>query len=540
MEFYRKRGFWVYLGVAAAGLLVLQQFWHWEVERVEVPSGKFLIRIHRWGKDLPPDQVVAPDESYKGIMEEPLTEGRVFLNPILWSYEVHDLIAVPPGKCLVLTRKFGTAIPKERLAAGDILAREGERGIVEEVKMPGSYRLNHYAYDWKLEPAVEVGFNQVGVRTLKIGKDPATLPPREARRYVMPAGYRGVQEEVVPPGTHYINPFRETIIPVEVGSHIVELTDIEFPSRDGFILKPHVLVEYQVRPDKAPELLVRLSDEGILHQADQNTDQINSNDLLQKIILPHMRGYARIEGSNLDAKDVIVTDTGRPGDPKLANVRERLQRTLLDKVKPKCEEIGIDIRTVRLATFDPPKELVEQISARDVARVHIEKNKTLLEQYKTKQELEAARAKEEQASQKVKAETRRVQAQTQATQKKEVELLRLKQELENAKINLEAARERAEAIQKTGKADADVINFENEVEVAEIKKAIQGFASVQNFAQYQVLKKLAPALTEIFASDDSEFARLFATYLSAPPPGATKAAMPAAAAGSPSAKADGK
>ena len=54
----------------------------------------------------------------------------------------------------------------------------------------------------------------------------------------------------------------ETITPVEVRSHRAELTDIEFPSRDGFILKPHVMVEYQVKLEKAPEVLVRLSDEG--------------------------------------------------------------------------------------------------------------------------------------------------------------------------------------------------------------------------------------------------------------------------------------
>ena len=137
MPFYRNRNFWVYLGVAAAGLLILQQFWHWEVDRVEVPSGKFLVRIHRWGKDLPPDEIVALDESYKGIMQEPLAEGRHFLNPLLWTYKMYDLVEVPTGQCLVLTRKFGQLIPPERLAAGDLLAGEGERGIVEKVLMPG-------------------------------------------------------------------------------------------------------------------------------------------------------------------------------------------------------------------------------------------------------------------------------------------------------------------------------------------------------------------------------------------------------------------
>src|SRR6266545_4181760 len=102
MSFYQRSRFWVILGVTVVALLIVQQFWHWEIERVEVPSGKYLVRIHRWGKDLGPDEIVAPDDSSKGVIKEPLAEGRHFLNPIFWSYEMHTLVTVPPGQCLVL------------------------------------------------------------------------------------------------------------------------------------------------------------------------------------------------------------------------------------------------------------------------------------------------------------------------------------------------------------------------------------------------------------------------------------------------------
>src|SRR5208282_3694661 len=107
MSFYRRGSFWVTVTVAVIGLLILYQFWQWEVERIEVPPGKFLVRVHRWGKDLQADQIVAPDDSYKGVVAEPLPEGRHFLNPALWSYEIHDMVTVKPGRCLVLTRKAG-------------------------------------------------------------------------------------------------------------------------------------------------------------------------------------------------------------------------------------------------------------------------------------------------------------------------------------------------------------------------------------------------------------------------------------------------
>ena len=526
---------WVVIGVIAAALFILQQFWKWEVERVEVEQGKYLVRIHRWGKDLPEGEIVAPDDSYKGIvLESPPQEGRYFLNPIFWGHEVHNIVSVPVGQCLVLTRKFGNPIPKERLAQGDILARDGEReidgerGILAKVSLPGNYRINPYAYSWEFVNAVQIGPDQVGVRTLKVGKDPRDLPVDSKRpRYVVPDGYRGVQQTPANNGTYYINPYVETISPVEVRSHRAELSDIEFPSRDGFILKPHVMVEYHVQRAKAPEVLVRLTDEGKLHQNDSTPEQQEENEILQKVILPHIRGYARIEGSNFNARDFILAAQTADGVDEKSNTRERLQKSLLAKVRPRCQELGIELRAVLLGEMKPPPELAEQISMRDIARVKQAQNKSLVEQYKEEQKLKSIEALKQQNREKVEANTRVLVAQTNAQQRKQVEELKLKQELESAQIRLDAAKNRAAAVLAKGKAEAAVINVQNEAEVAGLRKAVQGFTSVQNFAQFHILSRLAPALKEIFASDDSEFARLISGYMTLPAT-APKQALPVA------------
>jgi hypothetical protein len=65
-------------------------------------------------------------------------------------------------------------------------------------------------------------------------------------------------------------------------------------------------VSYAVHPEKAPELFVRLSDQGKLHQEDATKEEQDKNEVLQKIILPHIRGWVRIEGSNLDATDLSI------------------------------------------------------------------------------------------------------------------------------------------------------------------------------------------------------------------------------------------
>ncbi len=501
------------LVTAAVALAVGVPIWYWFVERTEVPAEHFLIRIHRWGENLPEDEIVAPDDRFKGVLLDELPEGRYFLNPLFWGSEIHPVVKVPPGKCLVVTRKVGRLIDRKRIAQGDILAGDGERGIVREPRGPGIYRLNPHAYSWKLEDAIEIQAHQVGVRTLKVGADPTALPNPEGKpRYLVPDGYRGVQTTPVRPGTYYLNPYVETITPVDIRSHRVEFADIEFPSRDGFLLRPHVLVEYSVRPDAAPEVLIRLTDEGILHQEDETPQQQALNEVLQKVILPHIRGYARIEGSQFYARDFIVTSTEKAA-PKEGNNREALQKALYEKIEPSCRELGIDLRAVKLARLVPPPELADQVAQREMALVEKQKNEVKVKEHKTMQKLKATEALKQQNSEMVGAKTRLAQAKTKADQMKEVEESRLKQELENAQLQLDAARQQAKATLQRGKAEAEVIQLRNEAEVAGLRKAVAGFSGVQHFAQYHVLAKLAPALTEIFASDDSDFAKLFTGYM---------------------------
>jgi regulator of protease activity HflC (stomatin/prohibitin superfamily) len=518
VEFLNRPRFWLIVAVCGAGAFLLYQLWHWEVERIEVPPGHFLVRINLWGKDLPDGEVIAPDDSYKGIQQEVLAEGRHFLNPLLYTYEIHRAVNVPAGQCLILTRKFGKEIPRERLEQGDFLARDGERGILEKPQVQGNYRINPHAYDWKLVDAVRVGPQQIGVRTLKVGKDPRGLKRGEKdSSYLVPEGYRGVQEKPMPPETYLINPWVEDITPVDLESVKVEFTDIYVPTRDGFIINPHVMVRYRVDPRKAPQLFVTLADEGKLHQKHATARDHELNPILQKIVLPLIRGYVRIEGSKFDARAFLAEATGI--HDTTTNARDQLQKELKTKVPPLCAEVGVIIEEIaldRLETQGELAELARQITDRELARLKRVQNASLIEQYKTEQELKAKEALKQRNQQLVEAETRLKQATIKAKQRKEVEEERLKQELANAQIQLEAAKEKAKAILATGQAEADVTLLQNEASVSGLRKAIQGFPSADSFAQYQVLMRLAPALTEIFASDTSDFARLFAGYLAPP------------------------
>ena len=530
----KPRTYAILVGVIAA-IVVLYflggSIFDWTFSRVEVPPGHYLVRIHRWGKDLSPGtsysdgEILAPDETYKGVMADVLPEGRHFLNPFVWSYEVQPMIDVPAGKVLVLTRMFGKAIPPERLAAGDFLAQDGERGIVADVLRPGKHRINPYAYTWSLEDAVEVGAGEVGVLTLKVGDDPAKLPADPKRSvYVVPEGYRGVQAKPLSSGTYYVNSFVKSIARVDTRSHQAEFTDIEFPSRDGFHIKPHILVTYRVLESKAPELFVTLSDNAVLPLEDRTPDQIAKNPVLQKAVLPLVRGYARMEGSKLAGRD-FVAQSAAAAAPAF-NPREVLQQKLMAKVVPACEELGVVVESITIGQSEKDADLealATQIADREQARLEREKNASLIDQYKQAQELAGTTARKEQNEAKVAATTKLKTSTVEAEQKLEVEQKKLDQDLKNAETNLKAAKEQAEAVLAQGEADAEVITKENEAKVAGLRTAVDGFNSADQFAQYQMLTRLAPALKEIFASDTSDFAKMFADYMTQSPAKTTPA-----------------
>src|SRR5262249_38164411 len=198
------------------------------------------------------------------------------------------------------------------------------------------------------------------------------------------------------------------------------------------------------------------------------------------------------------------------------NPREQLRKVLEEKVKPQCRELGVMIETITVAEIEPNaevKELADQIFIRETTRAARAKNAGLVQQHKSEMEKKANEALEEQKSKLVEANRDLKVANKQAEQRTKVEEAKLQNDLKAATTRLEAAKEQAKATITRGKAEATIINADNEAEVAGLKTAVAGFPTPDHYAQYRVLLKLSPALAEIFASDSSDFAKLFSTYV---------------------------
>src|SRR5258708_14877809 len=85
--------------------------------------------------------------------------------------------------------------------------------------------------------------------------------------YVVPAGFRGIQETVVGPGRYYVNTLAVTPIVIPTTNQTVEWTSgevantfnpFEVISKDGFKMQLEVRVVFRVKPEDAPFMVAKI------------------------------------------------------------------------------------------------------------------------------------------------------------------------------------------------------------------------------------------------------------------------------------------
>lgn len=483
---------WSLLSVGILALAVLAGAYVWFVQRVEVEAGQLLVLVRKVGKPLPAaaeGQVLlypallqslneAPDSTaYQGIIFEPRTEGRYFYDPFFWKRIVVSAQLVGQDEVGVLIRKYGKPLPAGRLIA----TRDDERGPLAEVLKPGRYNINPFAYDVQRLKPVIVPAGAVGVQTLLHGRDPAN--PND---YLVAEGERGVQPGVLPPGMYYNNPYVRRIDIIDTRSHTIDLSGsdaIHFPSNDSFDIAVDATVEYAIRQDRAPYVLAAIGDH---------------TDIPEKLILPFMKSFCRIEGSKLLAREFIGGET-----------RTEFQTRVFEGLRERAYAQGIEIRATLIRRIEPPAEIANPISDRQVAgqqikqyenEIHVaESEAKLVEQ----QELQKQNQAVGQANRQV------VSLITNARQSKEVALIEARQRLEVAKLQLEAAKQSALAAVARGQAEADVTRLTFEAKARPLRDAVAAFGDGRAYAQYFFYQKLAPAMKSVLATTDGPFADIF-------------------------------
>jgi uncharacterized membrane protein YqiK len=200
----------------------------------------------------------------------------------------------------------------------EFILRGGQRGPQKDILLPGTYYINPLLFKVILEKAGEVKPGEVAVIVSNVGKDPSEEIRRQMaakvrerleqeekeqiakagehvnevlegfgdnedllsgdpmdRRldagaheaYVVPDGFRGIQERVVGPGRYYVNTLAVTPIIIPTTNQTVEWTaeqikgsfdPFEVISKDGFAMQLEVRVVFRVKPEDAPFMVAKI------------------------------------------------------------------------------------------------------------------------------------------------------------------------------------------------------------------------------------------------------------------------------------------
>lgn len=463
-------------------LLAAAPLWFWTFCRIEPGPDQVAILVRKTGENLKGDQILALEEGQKGVQLGVLPTGRYFYNPYAWDWDYAPITDIPAGKLGVVTRLYGKDLPP-----GLIIAGEGQKGILSEVLRPGKHLINPMAFEVQLFDAVEIKSGYIGVIVALTGRDPLTDPTpgapgsAQSNRLVVDKESKGVQGEVLDPGTHYLNPFQYSVIPVNLQSQRFEMSGedvVTFLTSDGFNVSVQGTMEYAIRRETAAELTHRVGD---------------MEDVLKKIILPRARGFMRIEGSKNPATSYIVGET-----------RQVFQDSLTRHLTEQGKEWGIDIKSVLVRNITPPDQIASIIRAREVAVQEALKYTQQIDEARSQAELARQETLGLQNKEKVASDTERIRAVILAQQDQAVKLLAARQQLEVAKLEQEAAAAQAKAKLLGAEAQQQVIRQTNEAEASVIASQVKAFVDGQALARNELYRKLGPNIGSILASDQAD------------------------------------
>src|ERR1051326_6048834 len=196
----------------------------------------------------------------RGPQKDILLPGTYYINPLLFKVIPERAEEIKPGGGAVMVPNVGKD-PSE----------EVRRQMAAKVRQ----RMEVEAREQAAESAARLDLLDGGARTVdEIKQDLMTGDPADQRldegaheAYVVPEGYRGIQETVVGPGRYYVNTLAISPIIIPTTNQTVEWTagevantfnPFEVISKDGFTMQLEVRVVFRVKPEDAPFMVAKI------------------------------------------------------------------------------------------------------------------------------------------------------------------------------------------------------------------------------------------------------------------------------------------
>src|SRR5882724_6143792 len=195
----------------------------------------------------------------RGPQKDILLPGTYYINPLLFKVIPETAKEIKPGEVAVIVSNTGKDPSDEirRQMAAKVRERM-EREEKEQAKQTAA-RLDK----------IDDGRTAEEIKTELMTGDPADrrLDEGAHEAYVVPEGYRGIQETVVGPGRYYVNTLAITPIIIPTTNQTVEWTSgevvntfnpFEVISKDGFTMQLEVRVVFRVKPEDAPFMVAKI------------------------------------------------------------------------------------------------------------------------------------------------------------------------------------------------------------------------------------------------------------------------------------------
>jgi uncharacterized membrane protein YqiK len=198
----------------------------------------------------------------RGPQKDILLPGTYYINPLLFKVIPETAKEVKPGEVAVIVSNVGKDPSEEIRQAMARKIRERLEREEEEQMQIAAQKLDKVDGDTSSIDDIKA--------ELEAG-DPADkrLDSGAHEAYVVPEGFRGIQEMVVGPGRYYVNTLAVSPIIIPTTNQTVEWTagevantfdPFEVISKDGFTMQLEVRVVFRVKPEDAPFMVAKIGD----------------------------------------------------------------------------------------------------------------------------------------------------------------------------------------------------------------------------------------------------------------------------------------
>ncbi len=196
----------------------------------------------------------------RGPQKDILLPGTYYISPLLFKVILAPAGEIKPGEVAVIVSNTGKD-PSEEIRQA--MARKvRERLEIEQKQQAAAAALRLDKLD-----ADDKDLREIQEELLQGDPSDKRLDQGAHEAYVVPEGYRGIQETVVGPGRYYLNTLAVTPIVIPTTNQTVEWTTgdlasqfnpFEVISKDGFTMQLEVRVVFRVKPEDAPFMVAKI------------------------------------------------------------------------------------------------------------------------------------------------------------------------------------------------------------------------------------------------------------------------------------------